>query len=105
VTARVVEGRAGKKSMNHLEAVDRVKDWTRGRFTLEDSDLVMVSEVAAKLPGHPPLQTAVSFWIGGGARHHFTVFKRVEDVLEDDIPPAFMKAALALSEGVTCSCC
>ena len=99
----------------HLEAVDRVKDWTRGRFSLEDGDLVMVSEVVSKLPGHPPLQTAVSFWTRGsstcwgdsdiGDRHHFTVFKRVEDVLEDDIPPAFMKNALALSEGVSCSCC
>jgi nitrate reductase delta subunit len=47
----------------------------------------------------------VSFWTGEQRRHHFTVFKRVEDVLEDDIPPAFMKDALALSEGVTCSCC
>jgi threonine dehydrogenase-like Zn-dependent dehydrogenase len=89
----------------HLEAVDRVKDWTRGRFRLEDGDLVMVSEVVSKLPGHPPLQTAVSFWVGEGDRHHFTVFKRVEDVLEEDIPPAFMKNALALSEGVSCSCC
>jgi len=88
-----------------LDAVDRVKDWTRVRFRLNERDLVMVSEVASRVPGHPPLQTAVSFWTGERERHHFTVFKRVEDVLEDDIPPAFMKAALALSEGVTCSCC
>jgi hypothetical protein len=33
------------------------------------------------------------------------VFKSVADVLEEDIPPAFMKHALALSEGVSCSCC
>jgi nitrate reductase delta subunit len=72
---------------------------------LNEGDLVMVSEVASRVPGHPPLQTAVSFWTGERERHHFTVFKRVEDVLEDDIPPAFMKDALALSEGVTCSCC
>ena len=96
---------------DHLDAVERVKDWTRNRFKLSDDDIVMVSEVASKLPGHPPLQTAVSFWTGGvddrasGTRHHFTVFKRVEGVLEDDIPPAFMKDALALSEGVACSCC
>jgi len=90
---------------DHLDAVEQVKDWTRSRFRLEENDLVMVSEVASKLPGHPPLQTAVSFWLGDDGRHHFTVFKRVEDVLEDDIPPAFMKDALALSEGVSCSCC
>ena len=93
------------RSSTTLDAVDRVKDWTRVRFHLHEGDLVMISEVASKLPGHPPLQTAVSFWTGERMRHHFTVFKRVEDVLEDDIPPAFMKDALALSEGVTCSCC
>ena len=94
---------------DHLDAVERIKDWTRNRFKLSDDDIVMVSEVASKLPGHPPLQTAVSFWTQAPddtrMRHHFTVFKRVESVLEDDIPPAFMKNALALSEGVTCSCC
>ena len=90
---------------DHLDAVERVKDWTRNRFQLEETNLVLISEVASKLPGHPPLQTAVSFWLGQGNRHHFTVFKRVEDVLEDDLPPAFMKDALALSEGVSCSCC
>jgi nitrate reductase delta subunit len=90
---------------DHLDAVERVKDWTRNRFQLDETNLVLISEVASKLPGHPPLQTAVSFWLGQGNRHHFTVFKRVEDVLEDDLPPAFMKDALALSEGVSCSCC
>ena len=95
---------------DHLDAVDRVKDWTRERFRLNEADIVMVAEVASKLPGHPPLQTAVSFWTAhapgnDNLRHHFTVFKRVEEVLVDDIPPAFMKDALALSEGVSCSCC
>jgi hypothetical protein len=95
----------------HLDAVDRVKDWTRERFRLDEAGIVMVSEVASRLAGYPPLQTAVFFWTAQGpddgnrARHHFTVFKRVEDVIEEDIPPAFMKDALALSEGVTCSCC
>ena len=90
---------------DHLDAVGRVKDWTRNRFQLDAADIVMVSEVASRLPGHPPLQTAVSFWTDSTSRHHFTVFKRVEDVVVEDIPPAFMKAALALSEGVGCSCC
>ena len=90
---------------HHLDAVERVKDWTRLRFELDDAQVVMVSEAAAKLPGYPPLETHVAFWSGDQARHHFTVFKRVEDVVEEDIPPAWMKATLALSEGMTCSCC
>ena len=86
-------------------AAERVKDWTRARFNLAEDDLVMVTQVASKLPGYPPLQTAVSFWTAGNTRHHFTVFKSVGEVLEEDIPPAFMKDTLALSEGVSCSCC
>ena len=103
----MIEERAGNQyaRFDHLDAVERVKDWTRDRFQLDDSGIVMVSEVASRLPGHPPLQTAVSFWIEPRTRHHFTVFKRVEDVAEDDIPPAWMKDALALSDGVSCSCC
>ena len=89
----------------HLDAVERVKAWTRDRFNLAGDDLVMVTQVSSKLPGYPPLQTAVSFWPARGDRHHFTVFKSVGDVLEEDIPPAFMKDTLALSEGVACSCC
>ena len=89
----------------HLDAVARVKDWTRERFALGEAEVVMVSEVASKLPGYPPLQTAVSFWTEGRQRHHFTVFKRVEEVEESDIPPAFMKSALALSDGIACACC
>ena len=88
----------------HLEAVERVKDWVRRRFVLGDGDTVVVSEVAGTLPGCPPLQTAISFW-SGGMRHHFTIFKRVEDALEEDVPPAWMKSALALSEGLSCDCC
>ena len=82
-----------------------MKDWTRERFRLDETDIVIVSENATKLPGYPPRQTAVSFWTADKQRHHFSVFKPVDEVAEDDIPPSFMKAALALSEGASCSCC
>lgn len=96
---------AAPSSLAHLDAVERVKDWARDRFGLRESDTVLVSEVAGVLPGCPPLQTAVAFWTPGGTRHHFTVFKRLQEVVEEDIPPAWMKAALALSEGASCACC
>jgi len=38
-------------------------------------------------------------------RHHFSVFKPVVEVAEEDIPPAWMKESLALSDGISCSCC
>ena len=89
----------------HLRAVEQVKEWTGERFSLARDETIVVSEGASTLPGCPPLQTAVAFWTADGVRHHFTVFKRVEDVAEDDIPPSWMKAALAMSDGVSCDCC
>lgn len=85
-------------------AVERVREWTRGRFTLADDDTVMVSEVACGVPGCPPIETHVVFWTALG-RHHFKVFKPLADVAEDDLPPAFMKNALTWVEGAECSCC
>jgi hypothetical protein len=95
---------APRKGAGHLEAVERVKDWTRDRFGLGHEPIVL-NEAAGVLPGFPAHETLVAFWGGDGRRHHFKVFKRVEDVTLDDIPPAFMKDALADGEGITCSCC
>jgi hypothetical protein len=96
---------AARKGPAHLEAVRRVKDWTRERFRLADEEVVIVNESASSLPGFPPLQTAVAFWTADGTRHHFTVFSPVEDVRDSDIPPAWLKDSLALSPGMECACC
>jgi hypothetical protein len=85
-------------------ASDRVRHWTRARFTLANDETVMVSEVACGVPGCPPIETHVVFWTAQG-RHHFKVFKPLADVTEDDLPPAFMKNALTWVEGAECSCC
>jgi len=85
-------------------ASDRVREWTRARFTLSNDDTVMVSEVACGVPGCPPVEVHVVFWTAAG-RHHFQVFKPLTEVVEDDLPPAFMKNALTWVEGAECSCC
>ncbi len=85
-------------------ALDRVRDWTQTRFKLAEDETVMVSEVACGVPGCPPIETHVVFWTALG-RHHFKVFKPLADVVEDDLPPAFMKDALMWVEGAECSCC
>ena len=85
-------------------ALDRVRDWTRARFTLAEDETIMVSEVACGLPGCPPIETLVVFWTAAG-RHHFKVFKPLAEVVEDDLPPAFMKNALVVIDGIECSCC
>jgi nitrate reductase molybdenum cofactor assembly chaperone NarJ/NarW len=84
--------------------LDRVREWTQGRFRLTEDETVMVSEVTCGVPGCPPVETHVVFWTDQG-RHHFKVFKPLKDVAEDDLPPAFMKNALLWVEGVECSCC
>jgi hypothetical protein len=100
-------GRFGslRKGPGQAEAAQRVKDWTRARFSLRDDETIVVSEMARVLPGFPPLQTAVAFWTADGTRHHFSVFKPLDGVAESDIPPAWLKESLALSEGVECACC
>src|SRR5688500_6875984 len=94
---------AARKGAGHLEAVERVKEWTRARFGLGNEPIVL-TEAVGVLPGFPAHETLVAFWGDGGKRHHFKVFKRVEEIDEDDIPPAFMKDALAEGEGIACAC-
>lgn len=89
----------------HLQAVERVKDWTRERFALGEADTIVVSEVSRALPGWPARETVVCFWTAEGRRHHFRAFKPVGGVDEDDIPPAWMKDALAAGDGIECDCC
>ena len=96
---------ASRKGPGHLQAVETVKQWTRERFALGEDDTVMVTEIARALPGVPPLETVVGFWTADGTRHHFRVFKPVEEVVLDDVPPAWLKEALAAAGGIDCSCC
>jgi nitrate reductase delta subunit len=94
-----------KKSAAHKDALRRVKAWTRTRFRLPDDAAILVSELACAVPGCPPIETVVAFWTEGDQRHHFKIFKSVADVVEDDLPPSWMKDALVESEVFGCPCC
>jgi len=94
----------GPKPPVEPEILDRVRQWTRERFKLAADDAIMVSEIACKLPGCPPLETAIAFWTEG-QRHHFKLFKRVAEVKFDDLPYAWMKSELIVPEGFECECC
>ena len=96
--------RSPKRRPGHSDAVDRVAAWTRTRFALAADETVMVSEVSCTVPGCPPIEAHVVFWTALG-RHHFQVFKPLAEVVEDDLPPAFMKNALIATDGIDCSCC
>jgi nitrate reductase delta subunit len=104
-TAHAAPFAAAPKGLIHLEAVERLKDWTRSRFGLAESDALMVSESECQVPGGPPTQTVVAFWTDDGTRHRFRVFRSVREVTEEDIPPAWLKAALAADDAIECACC
>ena len=94
-----------KKKPEHREAMRRVKAWTRERFKLPDDAAILVTEIACTVPGCPPLETVIAFWTAGDRRHHFKVFKPVAEVVEDDLPPTWMKNALIADEMLGCECC
>lgn len=86
-------------------ALRRIKQWTRARFSLTDDELAMVTQEETRLPGAPPVHTLIVFQCADGLKRHYRIFKPAEDVLEDDLPPAWMKDALITPEGYQCSCC
>jgi hypothetical protein len=97
--------RSHNRRPEHVAALDRVKEWTRERFKLANDTTILVSEIACALPGCPPLETVVAFWTQGDRRHQFKLFKPVEDVVADDLPPAWLKDALVAMDGIGCDCC
>jgi len=93
----------GKKTPEHVAALDRVREWVRARFALGDA-AILVAEVACAVPGCPPIETVIAFW-SDEKRYHFKVFKPVAEVSEDDLPPRWLKPALAVSDDIWCECC
>jgi hypothetical protein len=92
------DGRFGfRKGPAHAAALDRVRAWTRERFKLGEALPVLVAEVACGLPGCPPLETVVAFWTEDDRRHQFKLFKPVAEVVNDDLPYAWLKDALVFT--------
>jgi nitrate reductase delta subunit len=91
-------------SLSRSAAASRVKRWTRRRFALDPQSAILVAELEGGQPGFPPLRTVIAFWIA--ERHyHFSIFKPLEDVLEEDLPPSWFRDALAVTPGIDCGCC
>src|SRR3954447_5601550 len=93
----------GKKSPEHSAALDRGRGAVRAGFSLGEG-AILVAEVACAVPGCPPIETVIAFW-SEERRHHFKVFKPVAEVTDDDLPPYWLKGALAVSYDFQCECC
>jgi nitrate reductase delta subunit len=93
-----------RKSPERSAALDRVREWVRGRFKLPEDSAILVAEVACAVPGCPPIETVIAFW-SDERRHHLKIFKPVAEVAEDDLPPYWYKDALAVPEDFECDCC
>jgi hypothetical protein len=89
----------------HLEALERIREWTKERFKLPDDAGILVTEVECKLPGCPPIETVVAFWEDPERRYHFKMFKTAGEVTTDDIPFAWLKETLYTPDGFGCECC
>lgn len=94
----------GSADPARLAALERLRDWTRERFGLAEGDTVIVTQMGRDVPGFPPQETVVGFWTADGTCHRFRVFKRVEQVLPEDVPPAWLRPCLAGDE-LDCDCC
>jgi nitrate reductase delta subunit len=95
--------RSSRRNPGHIQAIDRVREWVRARFALSDA-AILVAEMACGLPGCPPVETVIAFWLDE-RRHHFKVFKPVAEVVADDLPPRWMRPALAVPDDFECDCC
>jgi hypothetical protein len=93
-----------KRSPEHLDRLNRVREWTRSRFALPEQASIVVAEMACAVPGCPPRETVIVFWIDD-RRHHIKLFKPVVEVSEEDLPPAWLMPSLAASDALDCDCC
>jgi nitrate reductase delta subunit len=93
-----------RKSPECAQVLDRVREWVRGRFGLADHSTVMVAEIACTVPGCPPVETVIAFW-SDERRYHLKIFKPVLEVVEDDLPPGWLRPAFAVPDEFDCTCC
>jgi hypothetical protein len=93
-----------KADLERSRAIARVREYARQRFHLSGDDTVTVAELACALPGCPPLETIITFWIGE-QRHHLKLFKPATEVIPDDLPPGWYRSALAVNSDFEGDCC
>jgi hypothetical protein len=86
-----------------LDAITAIQIWTRRRFKLDDAAAVLVSEVACRVTGCPPLETVVAFWTADDSRHQFRLFKPLLEVRYDDV--GWLFGTPSAHDSSTWTCC
>ena len=86
-----------------LDAIASIQGWTRRRFKLDPTAAVLVSEVACRIQGCPPLETVIAFWTADDSRHQFRLLKPLGDVRYDDI--GWLFGTPTAHDPNTFSCC
>ena len=94
-----------RRDSEHTARLAQIEHWTRQRFRLAQSAVVVVVELECVVPGCPPLETVVNFWTDADTRHQFKVFKTADNVIEADLPYTWMLNALRAEHGMECQCC
>ena len=89
----------------HLDAVQRVEQWTRERFNLSGDVVIIAAEIQCQVPGCPTIETVIAFWSGEGTRYRLKIFKPVADVVEDDLPVSWLLPSLIDYGDLGCDCC
>jgi hypothetical protein len=72
---------------------------------LQHDATVLVSGIACSRPGCPPLETVIAFWTERQTRHHFKVFKPIDEVVLNDLPAAWLRDVLYAIGGTDFECC
>ncbi len=96
---------AFRQDAEQISALERIKGLVRDSLALGADDTILVAEMACGRPNCPPLETVVTFWLGGAERHVFKVFKPVAEVIYDDLPPAWLRDSLYATDPVDGACC
>jgi hypothetical protein len=68
-----------------LEDITRIEGLVRGRFRIDATDIVLVSQDRGTKPGFPPYETNVIFW-KNEKRYRLKIFAPVSHVKTTDLP-------------------
>lgn len=82
----------------------RIAAMVRAHFGLDGTWVVTVAELQCQVPGCPPVETVALMWDAGDAAYRLRVFRPLEGVCADDLPPTWYLPAL-LAEDDDCGCC